>query len=107
MNMGPTPTQVAAQVALIRSQRPKARIIGIFAPGSWSGGSTLQVNGETLPVVFCTSALQVSDELTSQVGDHPPLVIITTLDQEQLSLDVLARLAGRHLYRIEPWQMVR
>ena len=80
MNMGPTPAQVAAQVTLNRSQRPKARIIGIFTPGSWSGGSTLQVNGETLPVAFCTSALQVSDVLTAQVGDHPPLVIITTLD---------------------------
>jgi hypothetical protein len=107
MNMGPTPAQVVAQVAMIRSQRPDAQIIGILTPGFWSGGKTLQVNGETLPVAFCTSALQVSDVLTSQVGDHQPLVIITTLDQEQLSLDVLARLAGRRLYRIERWQMVR
>jgi PglZ domain len=107
MNIGPTPAQVATQVALIRSQRPKARIIGIFTPGSWSGGRTLQVNGETLPVAFCTSALQVSDVLTSQVSDDLPLVIITNLEQHQLSLDVLARMAGRRLYRIEPWQMVR
>jgi hypothetical protein len=107
MSMGPTPAQVAAQVAWIRGQRPEARIIGIFTPGSWSGGRTLQVNGETFPVVFCTSVLHVSDVLTSQVGDHPPLVIITTLDQDQLSLDVLARMAGRRLYRIDRWQMVR
>jgi len=107
MTMGPTPAQVAAQVALIRGQRPEARIIGIFTPGSWSGARTLQVNGETLPVAFCTSVLHVSDVLTSQVGDHLPLVIITNLDQEQLSLDVLARMAGRRLYRIDRWQMVR
>ena len=107
MTMGPTPAQVAAQVALIRGQRPEARIIGIFTPGSWSGGRTLQVNGETLPVAFCTSVLRVSDVLTSQVGDHLPLVIITNLDQEQLSLDVLARMAGRCLHRIDRWQMVR
>jgi PglZ domain len=107
MSMGPTPAQVAAQVALIRSQQPKARIIGIFTPGFWSGGRTLQVNGETLSVAFCTSVLHVSDVLTSQVGDHLPLVIITNLDQDQLSLDVLARMAGRRLYRIDPWQMVR
>jgi hypothetical protein len=107
MTMGPTPAQVAAQVALIRGQRPEARIIGIFTPGSWSGGRTLQVNGETLPVAFCTSVLHLSDVLTSQVGDHLPLVIITNLDQEQLSLDVLARMAGRRLYRIDRWQMVR
>ena len=107
MSMGPTPAQVAAQVASIRSQQPKARIIGIFTPGVWSGGRTLQVNGETLSMAFCTSVLQVSDVLTSQVGDPLPLVIITNLDQEQLSLDVLARMAGRRLYRIDPWQMVR
>jgi hypothetical protein len=107
MTMGPTPEQVAAQVALIRGLRPEARIIGIFTPGSWAGGRTLQVNSETLPVAFCTSVLHVSDVLTSQVGDHLPLVIITNLDQDQLSLDVLARMAGRCLHRIDRWQMVR
>jgi hypothetical protein len=107
MTMEPTPAQVAAQVALIRGQRPEARIIGIFTQGSWSGGRTLQVNGETFPVAFCTSVLQVSDVLISQASDHLPLVIITNLDQDQLSLDVLARMAGRRLYRIDRWQMVR
>ena len=97
MTMGPTPAQVAAQVALIRGLRPEARIIGIFTPGPWSGGRTLQVNGETLPVAFCTSVLQVSEVLTSQGGDHLPLIIITDLEQEQLSLDVQARMAGRRL----------
>jgi PglZ domain len=107
MTMGPTPEQVAAQVAIIRRQRPEARVIGISTPGPWSGGATLRIDGDTLPVACCTSALQVSEVLASQANDGPPLVIVTHLDEDQLSLDVLARLAGRRLYRIERWQMVR
>jgi PglZ domain len=107
MTMGPTPEQAAAQVALIRRQRPEAQVIGIAVAGAWPGGQELRVNGETLPVAFCTSALQVSDVLVSQASDGSPMVIITNLDDDQLSLDVLARMAGRRLYRIDRWQMVR
>ncbi|HSF33989.1 MAG TPA: BREX-2 system phosphatase PglZ, partial [Candidatus Tectomicrobia bacterium] len=107
MTMGPTPEQVAAQVAIIRRQRPEARVIGIAVAGTWRGGQWLRVNGETLPVTFCASALQVSDVLVSQASDGFPVVIITNLDDEQLSLDVLARMAGRRLHRIDRWQMVR
>jgi PglZ domain len=107
MTLGPTPEQVAAQVALIRGQRPEARAIAISIPGPWSGGATLQVDGDTLPVTYCVSALQISEVLTLQASDSPPLVIVTPLDEGQLSLDVLARLAGRRLYRIDRWQIVR
>jgi hypothetical protein len=107
MTTGPTPEQVAAQVVMIYRRRPEARVIGIHTPGAWLGGPTLQVNGVTLPVVFCTSALQVSDALVAQAADGPPLVVVTTLDDRQLSLDVLARFAGRQLYRVDRWQMVR
>jgi PglZ domain len=107
MTMGPTPEQVAAQVAIIRRQRPEARVIGIAVAGAWRGGRELRVDGETLPVTFCASALQVSDVLVSQASDGSPVVIITNLDDDQLSLDVIARMAGRRLYRIDRWQMVR
>ena len=107
MTMGPTPEQVAAQVAIIRRQRPEARVIGIAVIGPWRGGQELCVDGETLPVVFCASTLQVSDVLVSHASDGSPMVIITDLDEDQLSLDVLARMAGRRLYRIDRWQMVR
>jgi hypothetical protein len=40
-------------------------------------------------------------------GTEPLLIIMTPLDEAQLGLDVLARLAGRQLYCIDHWQMVR
>jgi hypothetical protein len=107
MTLGPTLEHVATQVAIIRRQRPDARAIGIAISGLWLGGATLQVNGDALPVVFCASALQVSEALASQADDGPPLLILTNLDEGQLSLDVLARLAGRRLHPIDRWQMVR
>src|SRR5438445_144536 len=122
MTTGPTPAQVAAQVAMVRRHRPEARVIGIHTPGGWLGGATLQVNGETCNVAYCSSALQVREALVSVKAPHPNplpggegtetvaerlLVVITPLDEAQLGLDVLARLAGRQLCRIDHWQMVR
>ena len=65
MTTGPTPAQVAAQVAMIRRQRPEDRVIGMHMPGGWVGGATLQANGESCNVVYCSSALQVREALVS------------------------------------------
>ncbi|MEE8304569.1 MAG: BREX-2 system phosphatase PglZ, partial [Candidatus Tectomicrobia bacterium] len=107
MTMGPTPEQVATQVAMIRRQRPEERVIGIHTPGTWLGGAELKVDRECLPVVCCASALHISEALMSHDTDGPPLVIITNLEDGHLSLDVLARLAGRRLCHIDRWQIVR
>jgi PglZ domain-containing protein len=122
MTTGPTPAQVAAQVAMVRRHRPEARVIGMHTPGGWLGGATLQVNGESCNVIYCSSGLQVREALASlktprptprppgegkEAAAEPLLVVITPLNEAQLGLDVLARLAGRQLYRIDHWQMVR
>ena len=122
MTTGPTPAQVAAQVAMVRRHRPEERVIGIHMPGGWLGGATLQVNGESCNVIYCSSGLQVREALASlktprptprppgggkEAAAEPLLVVITPLNEAQLGLDVLARLAGRQLYRIDHWQMVR
>src|SRR4029453_2958883 len=109
MTTGPTPAQVVAQVAMVCRDRPEDGIIGIHTPGGWLGGATLQVNGESCNVIYCRSGLQVREALVSLEGEgtEPLLVVMTPLDEAQLGLDVLARLAGRQLYRIDHWQMVR
>src|SRR5215510_10206387 len=122
MTAAPTPAQVAAQVAMVRRQRLEDRVIGVHTPGGWLGGATLTVDGETCNVVYCSSGLQVREALVSLKAPHPNplplgegteaateplLIVITPLDEAQLGLDVLARLAGRQLYRIDHWQMVR
>jgi hypothetical protein len=107
MTTGPTPEHMAAQVAMIRHRRPEDRVIGMHIPGAWLGGPVLKVNGETFNVTLCVSALQVREALVSLTAADPPLLVLTPLDDGQLGLDILARLAGRQLYRLDRWQMVR
>ncbi|MEA3410188.1 MAG: BREX-2 system phosphatase PglZ [Pseudomonadota bacterium] len=104
--MNPTPEQVAAQVAAMVRKRPDARIVGIHADGGWAGGESIAVNGTRWAVTVCRSPLEVSDCLSS-TSDGEGLVILTLLPDQALGLDVLARMAGRRLVRIDRWEMVR
>ena len=106
MTLCPTLEQVATQVAAIRMHRPEGRIIGICTPGGWTGGDEISVNGERVPVAFCPSRLEISERLAA-LGDADQLVLLTPLSDQALSLDVLARIAGRRLVHIDRWEMVR
>ena len=106
MVLSPTPEQVATQVAVIRKHRPEGRVVGIYTPGGWAGGDEISVNGERVPVTFCRSQLEISERLAA-LGDADPLVLLTPLSDQALSLDVLARIAGRRLVHIDGWEMVR
>jgi hypothetical protein len=50
---------------------------------------------EALAGGVCTSALQVSEVLAGHPEGTLPLVLITNIEESQLSLDVIARLASR------------
>ena len=106
MTLRPTPEQVATQVATIRMHRPEGLIIGICTPGGWTGGDEIEVNGERVPVAYCPSRLEISERLAA-LEDADQLVILTPLSDQALSLDVLARIAGRRLVHIDRWEMVR
>jgi hypothetical protein len=106
MALNPTPEQVATQVTAIRRHRPGERIVGIHTPGGWTGGEEIAIDGEAVAVAFCRSRLEVSERL-ADLGDADGLVLLTPLSEQALGLDVLARLAGRRLVRIDRWEMVR
>src|SRR4029434_4437011 len=118
MTTGPTPAQVAAHVAMVRRHRPEERVIGIHTPGGWLGGATLQVNGESCNVAYCSSGLQVREALVSldegrmpqgmgkaphpnplperegtEVATELLLIGIMPLDEAPPGLDVLAAVA--------------
>lgn len=104
--MNPTPEQVATQVAAISKHRPEGRVVGIHTPGGWTGGDEIAINGERVPVAFCRSALEISERLAT-LGEADRLVLLTSLADHALSLDILARIAGRRLVHIDRWEMVR
>lgn len=106
MALNPTPEQVATQVAAIRRHRPGGRVVGIHAPGGWTGGEEIAIDGEAVPVAFCRSRLEISERL-ADLGDGDGLVLLTLLPEQALGMDVLSRLAGRRLVHIDRWEMVR
>lgn len=55
----------------------------------------------------CDSVLEVRDRLLDAASEGTPWVLLTSLGEDELGADVVARLAKRHLFSIEPWQLVK
>lgn len=101
-----TEAQLRAQVRTVCEKVPEARVIGIHVPGPYTGRASIRVNGEEFAVVFCPSSLALREHLGGRAPDAPGLVVLTDRDENDLGADLVARLARRRLYRIEPWRAV-
>ena len=107
MSQAVTLGQIRAQVASVWAKAKDARVIAIQVPGTLATSATLQVNGAELPVAHCDSVLAIRERLVQAEGGELPLVLLTPLSETELGLDVVARLARRHLHGIDPWQLVK
>jgi hypothetical protein len=101
-----TEAQLRAQVKTVCDKVPDARVIGVHAPGPWTGPASVHVDGEEVEVAFCPSTLALRERLASRAQDGPRLVVVTDREEAELGGDVLARLARRRLYRIDCWRVV-
>lgn len=103
----PSFSQIKAQIAAIRHKVPQANVIGIHAPGRWTGDSVKQ-DGEHDYVIFqCDSPLSFRLALRQPTAAGMTKVLITNLDEHDLGDDILLRLTKRRLFQIDPWQIVR
>ena len=96
-----------AQVAAVYGKFPHARIIGLRLPAGPAEPRTVRVDGTELPVARCDSVLALRERLTEVPDEGPPLVLLTSLREPDLGHDILARLARRGLFTVEPWQLVK
>ncbi|MFI5456745.1 MAG: BREX-2 system phosphatase PglZ [Isosphaerales bacterium] len=103
----PTFNQIKAQVAAIRKKLPNARVIGILAPGRWAGERQNQDGEETYRIEQCDSPLAMRIALREERGPNTTTVLITGLDEKELSDDILVRLAKRRLFPIDLWQIIK
>jgi hypothetical protein len=103
----PTFAQIKAQVAAIRKKVPNARVIGIRAPGRWAGERLRTEGEETYLIEQCDSPLAVRIALRAEQGPKTTKVVITSLEDKDLSDDILVRIAKRQLFPIDPWQIVK
>lgn len=103
----PTTDQVRALVASLRRRLPQEAVFGIrFPAGSWTGPDSLDLDGGPVRVRTCASPLEVRERLLEFEGAGEPLAILTPLSDQDLGSDVLARLARRRLFAVEPWRIL-
>jgi hypothetical protein len=108
MAAAPTFSQIKAQVAAIRKKAGKeTRVVGLRSPGRWTGDRTKQ-DGERLYLIEqCDSPLAVRIALREELGPNAVKVLVTNLDEKDLSEDILVRLAKRRLFPLDSWQIVK
>ncbi len=94
-------------MAAIRKKLPEARVIGIRAPGRWTGERLKQDGQETYLIEQCDSPLALRIALRDDSDPSTTKVLITSLDDKHLSDDILVRLAKRKLIPIDSWQIVK
>ena len=105
MKQTPTFSQIRAQVAAIRHKIPDARVIGIRAPGRWTGERERRDGGALYRIYQCDSPLAMRLALREEAGDAVTKVLVTALDDEAISDDILLRLTKRRLFELDPWRV--
>lgn len=105
MTGDPFYARVRAQAAAVRAGYPDARAIGIRV--SRLDPSAPPPDGGDLPLVPCPSVLALRERLIDLPAAGPPVVLVTDVADDDLGSDLRVRIAGRRLYPIEPWQLVK
>ncbi len=96
-------TQIKAQLQAIQKKYPNERVIAIRIESGLDKISELSVDTRIYKVCFCDSSLQIRESLINFNGSTDSLVILTTLDTNQLEHDIVARLARRKVFPLDPW----
>ncbi|MFW6033681.1 MAG: BREX-2 system phosphatase PglZ [bacterium] len=97
---------VRAYVRRLLNERRGGSVLGISAQPKWTGPDTLTVDGATVHVRACVSALAVREAMLEHAErDEGYLVVIT--DVEDLGHGITARLARGRLLPVQLWQAVR
>ena len=102
----PTFAQIKAQVAAIRKKIPGTKSIAIRSKAKWSGNSSYEDNGEVFQIHQCDSPLAMRLALRES-GDEKTTVLVTDLDDHDISDDILVRLKPRKLIPLDSWQIVK
>jgi hypothetical protein len=105
----PAPTfgQIRARVQAVRRKVPEAKAVGIHTPGRYAGERLRADGAETYRIEQCDSSLAARVALLDEEPGVTVTVLLTGLPEQELGEDVLVRLAGRKLYAIDSWQIVK
>jgi hypothetical protein len=100
----PSVPQIRDRVKALRGKGRTSAIIGFHAGGNYEGPQSFALNGETVQIAQSDCVLEIRELLEKAGGDSNTLVVLTSLSESELGHDVMARLAGRRIYRADAWE---
>src|SRR5437016_110418 len=103
----PTFNQIKALVMDIRRKVPDARTIGIRSSRLWMGSNIPTSGNERYLIRQCESPLAMRLALREETDEDTTKILITSLEDSDLSDDILVRLAKRRLFPANSWQIVQ
>lgn len=101
-----TLNQIKAQVAAIRKKIPDANAIGIFSESRWGQTVDKEIDGNRFIISQCDSPLAMRIALRDSSADAIH-VLVTNLNDQDLSDDILLRLKPRKLVSLDNWQIIK
>ena len=102
----PTFSQIKAQVAAIRKAVPNTRAVAIRSRSKWTGDVIQRDGEETYRIYQCDSPLAMRIALRN-ADESATTVLVTDIDDNDISNDIFVRLKPRKLYPLNSWQIVK
>lgn len=95
------------QLSAVRKKDAKATVIAMRTRNRWCGEPHLKAGEEVFMVAQCDSELAMREAVLAADSGRMPLLIVTDLQDADLGGDLLSRLLGRKLLRMDVWDSLR
>ena len=103
----PTFSQIKTRVATIRQKIANARVIGIHSLGRWTDEVRKTDGDHSYLIRQCDSPLAMRLALREPVEENTIKILITPLENKELSDDIRMRMVKPYLFEIKPWEIAR
>lgn len=102
-----TEAQIRATVIDLIEKFPRDHVFGIRAEPRWTGAELVHIGHRPVRIIPCVSSLAARQALIGAEERTEHLVLLIDRESHDLGDDVLARLARRKLFSLDPWETLR
>ena len=99
-------SQIKVLLGEIQQKYPQERVVAVQTDNGTSSVNQIVVNERIYEVCYCHSDLQIRESLSKAADSDASLLIITDFATEELEQDLLARLARRKVFSLQPWEIL-
>lgn len=104
--MSLTLSQLAAHASRARQKANEPVTLAYHWPQPWSGVDRIEVDGDSLPLRYCASQLEMREALSDGNNSTTTRILLVDLNENELGQDVRARLFRHRLLHVDRWQLV-